>query len=187
MQIGYACNWFDEHHCRALLAALRGAGAEAVFKDPSFSPARKSAPGLSRALARITTGDVLIVYALAGFVDRPDVLALIVRHLRRVGAHLVVLHPAIDTARDPMAALEAFADIAASIKAQSIAARLPPRPRRGAKGRRPHLRPDQIAFARRERDAGRKTVAELASLFAVPYPTMWRALRRDAAAAGSGE
>lgn len=177
MRIGYACNWFDDRHCAALLDALRGAGAEAVFKDRSFATTRKSAPGLDRALALITTGDVLVLAALAGFVDRPDILALIVRQLRRVGAHLVVLDPAIDTARDPLAALEAFADIAVSIKARSIAARLPPRSRRGAKGRRPLLRPDQIAFARRERDAGRKSVTELAADFAVPYLTMWRALR----------
>lgn len=187
MQIGYACNWFDDHHCRALLASLRGAGAEAFFKDRSFSPARKSAPGLDRALARTTTGDVLIVSALAGFVDRPDILALIMRRLRRVGAHLMVLDPVIDTARDPVAAMEAFVDFAVSVNAQSIAARLPPRPRRGAKGRRPLLRPDQIAFARRELDERRKSVTELASDFSVPYLTMWRALRRSDAGADSDQ
>lgn len=181
MRIGYVCNWFDDRHCAVQLGALRGAGAEALFEDRSFSLSRKSAPGLNRALALTTSGDVLIVSALSGIGDRRDILALIVRHLRRVGAHLVVLDPAIDTARDPLAALQAFADIAVSIKAQNISARLPPRPRRGAKGRRQLLRPRQIAFARRERDAGRKSVTELAADFAVPYLTMWRTLR-DAAA-----
>lgn len=181
MKIGYAAGWNSADQHTIHLAALQAAGAASIFEDRSLPRRRLTAPGLSDALANVTTGDVLILPSLLPFADRPDILALIARHLRRVAAHLLVLEAAIDTSKvtsdSALSNIEAMAYLASEIQTQQI-----PKPsrarRKRPRGKQPALQPHQVDLACRELEAGRGTMTSIAKMFGVSYRTLWRAIRR---------
>ncbi len=180
--LGYArVSKGDEQSNAAQAAALKKAGCRRVFEEAA-SGGRWDRPALQEMLRQLRENDVLVVWKL----DRlgrslPHLLELVTR-LKERGAGFRSLTEAMDTTTPGgelifhvMGALAQFerALIVERTRAGMKAAR-----ERGRRpGPKPRLTLEQVRHARELIDAGRP-VGEVAALFTVSRPTLWRALRR---------
>ncbi|WP_081060591.1 MULTISPECIES: recombinase family protein [Burkholderia cepacia complex] len=64
MIVGYARVSTDEQNLQLQIDALTQAGCDAIFSDQGFSGANFCRPGLDAALAKVSTGDLLMVWRL---------------------------------------------------------------------------------------------------------------------------
>jgi DNA invertase Pin-like site-specific DNA recombinase len=184
--IGYARCSTDEQDLTAQRALLRGLGVaeERIYLDHGLSGTTRDRPGLAQALAAVRAGDTLVVPKL-------DRLARSVPDARDIGDALAArgvrlsLGGTVYDPTDPMGKL--FFNILATF-AEFEVDLLRLRTREGmavakAKGRLrgkpPKLTGRQQAHLVQLHHAGAHTVAELAELFAVSRPTVYRALERE--------
>ena len=182
MKIGYARVSTGDQNLALQLSALDRAGCDRVYEDRGVSGAVVDRKGLSEALAALNKGDTLIVWKLDRLGRSLPHLVETVADLGRRGIGFASLTENIDSNSAGgrlvfhlMAALAEFerALISERTKAGMAAAR-----RAGRQvGRRPSLSPSQIAHARELR-AGGKSAAEIARLFQVSRPTLYRHLQK---------
>jgi DNA invertase Pin-like site-specific DNA recombinase len=97
MKIGYARISTDEHSLALQRDALTAAGCSEVFEDSGVSGIALRRPGLEAALARIETGDVLVVWKLDRLGRSLPHLIETVRQLGSLGAGFASLSESIDT------------------------------------------------------------------------------------------
>jgi DNA invertase Pin-like site-specific DNA recombinase len=184
--VGYARCSTDEQDLTAQRALLRGLGVaeERIYLDHGLSGTKRDRPGLGQALAAVRAGDTLVVPKL-------DRLARSVPDARDIGDSLAArgvrlsLGGTVYDPTDPMGKL--FFNILATF-AEFEVDLLRLRTREGmavakAKGRlrgkQPKLTGRQQAHLGQLHRAGGHTIAELAELFAVSRPTVYRALERE--------
>jgi DNA invertase Pin-like site-specific DNA recombinase len=184
--IGYARCSTDEQDLTAQRALLRGLGvvADRIYLDHGLSGTARDRPGLAQALAAVRAGDTLVVPKL-------DRLARSVPDARAIGDALVArgvrlsLGGTVYDPTDPLGKL--FFNILATF-AEFEVDLLRLRTREGmavakAKGRlrgkQPKLTARQQAHLVQLRRAGAHTIGELAELFAVSRPTVYRVLERE--------
>jgi len=169
---------------RQALAAL-GVPADRVYLDKGLTGATRARPGLDQALAAVREGDTLTVTRLDRLARSvPDALDI----LHRLSARGVrfALGGSVYDWNDPFARM--FLQILAVI-AEFEASLIRQRTREGMdiarqngklRGRQPRLKPAQDREIRRMHDSGDYNVAEIAALFSVSRPTVYRSLDRTA-------
>lgn len=183
--IGYARCSTDKQDLTAQTEALRALGVapERIYTDHGFTGRNRARPGLDQALAAIRSGDTLVVPKL-------DRLARSVPDARAIGDILaergvaLQIGPSVYDPNDPMGKLF-FNVLATFAEFESDLIRL--RTREGMaiarakgrlRGRQPKLTTRQQQELRRMHDTGDYTISDLAELFAVSRPTVYRTLKR---------
>ncbi|MGU3665653.1 recombinase family protein [Methylobacterium sp. A49B] len=184
--IGYARCSTDRQDLAAQRAALEGLGVapERVYTDHGLTGTSRDRPGLAQALAATRTGDTLVVPKL-------DRLARSVPDARAIADALVgrgvklALGASVYDPADPMGKMF-FNILATFAEFESDLIRL--RTREGMtiakshgklRGKKPKLTEKQQRELRRMNDTGECAIADLAELFSVSRPTVYRTLARQ--------
>jgi DNA invertase Pin-like site-specific DNA recombinase len=183
--IGYARCSTDKQDVEAQRQTLLALGVmgERIYLDRGLTGTNRRRPGLDQALAAVRSGDTLVVPKL-------DRLARSVPDARDIGDSLVArgvklsLGGTIYDPSDPMGKM--FFNILATF-AEFEVDLLRMRPREGMavarakgklRGRQPKLSTAQQAHLVKLHGSGEHSIAELAELFSVSRPTVYRVLER---------
>jgi DNA invertase Pin-like site-specific DNA recombinase len=183
--IGYARCSTDEQDLTAQRQILLGLGVapDRIYLDHGCTGTTRNRPGLDQALAAVRAGDTLVVPKL-------DRLARSVPDARAIGDSLVAcdvklsLGGTIYDPADPMGKmffniLATFAEFEVDLlrlrtrEGMAIA-----RAKGRLRGKQPKLSARQQAHLVQLHQSGQHTIAELAELFSVSRPTVYRALER---------
>ncbi|MEH3116796.1 MAG: recombinase family protein [Methylorubrum populi] len=190
--IGYARCSTDKQDLSAQRAALEGLGVapERIYTDYGLSGTNRARPGLDQALAAARAGDTLVVPKL-------DRLARSVPDARAIADGLVArgvrlaLGTSVYDPGDPMGRmffniLATFAEFESDlIRLRTREGMAIARSRGKLRGKQPKLSPKQQREVRRMHDAGDHSVGDLADLFSVSRPTIYRTLARQLAVTAS--
>src|SRR5918999_1395177 len=183
--IGYARCSTDKQDLaaqQAILAEL-GVAPDRIYMDRGLTGTRRTRPGLDRALAAVRAGDTLVVPKL-------DRLARSVPDARAMGDDLAArgiklsLGGQVYDPTDPMGKmffniLATFAEFEVDLlrlrtrEGMAIA-----REKGKLRGKQPKLTARQQAHLVQLHQGGKHTIAELAELFSVSRPTVYRVLER---------
>ena len=183
--IGYARCSTDEQDLTAQRQLLLGLGVapDRIYLDHGLTGTNRNRPGLNQALAAVRAGDTLVVPKL-------DRLARSVPDARAIGDSLVArdvklsLGGTIYDPADPMGKmffniLATFAEFEVDLlrlrtrEGMAIA-----RAKGRLRGKQPKLSARQQAHLVQLHQSGQHTIAELAELFSVSRPTVYRVLDR---------
>jgi DNA invertase Pin-like site-specific DNA recombinase len=184
--IGYARCSTDKQDLAAQRAALEqlGVAPERIYTDRGLTGANRARPGLDQALAAVRAGDTLVVPKL-------DRLARSVPDARDIADSLaargvkLALGASVYDPGDPMGKmffniLATFAEFEADlIRLRTREGMAIARARGRLRGRQPKLSDRQQKELRRMHDTGEYTISDLAELFSVSRPTVYRTLRRQ--------
>ena len=190
LRIGYARCSTHGQDLAAQKAALAALGVEEtrVYTDHGLTGTNRARPGLDQALAAVRAGDTLVVSKLDRLARSvPDARA-IADELTTKGARLAIGHSVHDPA-DPMGkmffnVLATFAEFEADlIRARTREGMAVARAKGRLKGRQPKLSARQAREMRRMRDTGEYSISDLAEVFSVSRPTVYRTLARTKAPA----
>jgi DNA invertase Pin-like site-specific DNA recombinase len=194
IKIGYARCSTDKQDLEAnrqILLEL-GVPADQLYLDRAYSGTNRDRPGLDQALAAVRAGDTLVVPKL-------DRLARSVPDARHIGDTLTTRHVRLQLGTmiydpsDPMGKM--FFNILATF-AEFEVDLLRMRTREGMaiarakgklKGRAPKLSPARQAHLLKLHAAGEHTIVELAELFEVSRPTVYRVLERASATTATAD
>lgn len=184
--IGYARCSTDKQDIAAQQAALveLGVSPDRIYVDRGLTGTNRSRPALDQALAAVRAGDTLVVSKL-------DRLARSVPDARDIADSLVgrsvrlALGSSIYDPSDPMGKmffniLATFAEFEADlIRLRTREGMAIARARGKLRGKMPKLSNKQQKELRRMHDSGDYTISDLAELFSVSRPTVYRALSRS--------
>ena len=186
MLIGYARCSTDKQDLTAQQEILKKLGVmpDRIYIDHGFSGVHKERPGLSQALAAVREGDTFVVSKL-------DRLARSVPDARAIGDNLasrgVKLQIGVNVhdPADPMGKL--FCNILATfaefesdiIKLRTREGMAIARAKGRLRGKKPKLSNLQHKELIRMYDTGNYSVCDLAELFSVSRPTIYRELKRQ--------
>lgn len=187
--IGYARCSTDRQDLAAQRDALfaLGVAEERIYTDKGFTGTNRDRPGLAQALAAVRSGDTLVVPKL-------DRLARSVPDARAIGDRLAAegvrlqIGASVHDPADPMGKLffnilATFAEFEADlIRMRTREGMAVARARGRLRGKQPKLSERQQRELRRMYDTGDYAVSDLAELFAVSRPTVYRTLARQAPA-----
>jgi DNA invertase Pin-like site-specific DNA recombinase len=179
--VGYARVSTQEQSLDLQIDALNSLGVVKVFTETA-SGAKSDRPQLAAALNYMRENDVLVVYRLDRLGRSLADLVRIVGELEARGVGFRSVHENIDTTsstgRLVFHVFAALAEFERDLIIDRTRAGLAAARERGSKpGRKPSLTADQIEVARRLCSEG-KSVKEVAGLFGVSRPTIYRALER---------
>lgn len=183
--IGYARCSTDKQDLTAQRAALErlGVPSERIYTDHGLTGTSRARPGLDQALAAVRAGDTLVVPKL-------DRLARSVPDARAIADDLVArgvklaLGSSVYDPADPMGKmffniLATFAEFEADlIRLRTREGMAIARARGKLRGKRPKLSDKQQRELRRMRETGEYSISDLAELFSVSRPTVYRTLAR---------
>ncbi|MGO9801612.1 MAG: recombinase family protein [Candidatus Binatus sp.] len=185
--IGYARCSTDKQDLaaqRAALAAL-GVSANRIYVDHGLTGTNRARPGLDQALAAVRRGDTLVVPKL-------DRLARSVPDARHIADALVArgVTLALGTSRyapaDPMGKmffniLATFAEFEADlIRLRTREGMAIARAKGKLRGKQPKLSEKQQKELHRMHGTGKYSISDLAELFSISRPTVYRSLARTA-------
>jgi len=184
--IGYARCSTDKQDLAAQKQALLGLGvaAERIYTDHGFTGTNRARPGLDQALAAVRKGDTLVVPKL-------DRLARSVPDARAIGDSLakrgvrLQIGASVHDANDPMGKLffnilATFAEFEADlIRMRTREGMAIARAKGKLKGRKPKLSTRQQQELKRMHATGDYSVSDLAELFSISRPTVYRTLERQ--------
>ena len=184
-RIGYARCSTDKQDLtaqRLALAAL-GVAEDRIYTDHGFSGSNRARPGLDQALAAVREGDTLVVPKLDRLARSvPDARAIADRLAAR-GVKLALGQSLHDPA-DPIGKLffnilATFAEFEADlIRMRTREGMAIARAKGRLRGKPPKLSERQQKELRRMRDSGSYSISDLAELFSVSRPTVYRTLAR---------
>jgi DNA invertase Pin-like site-specific DNA recombinase len=164
-----------------------GVAPERIYMDRGLTGANRARPGLDQALAAVRTGDTLVVPKLDRLARSvPDARAIADALVAR-GVKLALGSSVYDPA-DPMGKmffniLATFAEFEADlIRLRTREGMAVARARGKLKGKQPKLSDRQQKELRRMHDTGEYAISDLAELFRVSRPTVYRTLARQAPA-----
>jgi DNA invertase Pin-like site-specific DNA recombinase len=180
MKYGYARVSTDDQSPALQLTALKRAGCKTVFKDEGLSGATTKRPALLRCLKKLEHGDTLTVWKLDRLGRSLRYLITMLDDLKRRGVKFRSLTEAIDTetptGRAMWQMIGVLAELEKSLISERTRAGVKAAKGRGVKfGRKPKLKPQQIAHARKLIDAGERR-EDVAALLNVDRTTLYRAL-----------
>lgn len=179
--IGYARVSTDEQNLGMQLDALCAAGCDRIEQDRGVSGSATCRPGLDRALGALQPGDTLVVWKL-------DRLGRSLAHLIETVADLGERGVAFRSLTDPVDTTTAagqlifhifgaLAEFERKLIRERTTAGLAAARKRGVRlGRRPSLKPEQAALARRLRDEG-QSLREIGRQLGVSRMAIDRATR----------
>lgn len=184
--IGYARCSTDKRDLSAqceVLARL-GVAPDRIYTDHGFTGTNRARPGLDQALAAVRRGDTLVVPKL-------DRLARSVLDARSIGDQLsergvsLQIGASIHNPADPMGKLffnilATFAEFEADlIRMRTREGMAVARARGKLRGKKPKLSDRQQKELRRMYDTGDYSISDLAELFSISRPTVYRTLGRQ--------
>ena len=183
--IGYARCSTDRQDLAAQHDALQKLGVppDRIYTDHGYTGTSRARPGLDQALAAVRQGDTLVVAKL-------DRLARSVPDARAIGADLqtrgvrLQIGSAVYDPHDPMGKMffnimATFAEFEADLIRQRTREGMAVARAKGKlRGKKPKLTPKQQKELRRMYDTGGYSISDLAELFAVSRPTIYRTLDR---------
>jgi len=189
--IGYARCSTDEQDLTAQRDALDalGVAAERIYIDKGLTGANRKRPGLDQALAAVRKGDTFVVPKL-------DRLARSVPDARAIGDELtdkgvaLSLGGQVHDPTDPMGKmffniLATFAEFEVDLLRMRTREGMAVAKAKGKlKGRQPKLTTMQQTELRRMHDAGKHSITDLAEVFSISRPTVYRTLQRTTSASG---
>ena len=184
--IGYARCSTDKQDLAAQHDALLklGVAADRIYTDKGFTGTNRARPGLDQALAAVRSGDTLVVPKL-------DRLARSVPDARAIGDDLAVrgvrlqLGSSVHDPADPAGKLffnllASFAEFEADlIKLRTREGMAVARAKGKLRGKKPKLSDRQQKELRRMYDTGDYSISDLAELFSISRPTVYRTLGRQ--------
>jgi len=187
--IGYARCSTDKQDLAAQRAALEqlGVAADRIYTDHGLTGTNRSRPGLDQALAAVRTGDTLVVLKLDRLARSVPDARFIADALVARGVRLALGSSVYDPA-DPMGKmffniLATFAEFEADlIRLRTREGMAVARARGKLRGKQPKLSDRQQKELRRMHDTGDYSISDLAELFSISRPTVYRTLGRQAAA-----
>ncbi|WP_292102640.1 recombinase family protein [Mesorhizobium sp.] len=188
--IGYARCSTDKQDLAAQKEALLklGVAPDRIYTDHGFTGTNRERPGLDQALAAVRSGDTLVVPKL-------DRLARSVPDARAIGDSLaersvkLQIGSSVYDPNDPMGKLffnilATFAEFEADlIKMRTREGMAVARAKGKLRGKKPKLSDRQQKELRRMYDTGDYSISDLAELFSISRPTVYRTLGRQAAGA----
>ena len=186
--IGYARCSTDKQDLAAQKDILSGLGVapDRIYTDHGFTGTNRARPGLDQALAALRPGDTLVVPKL-------DRLARSVPDAREIADSLsargvrLQLGAAVHDTNDPMGKLffnilATFAEFEADlIRMRTREGMAVARAKGKLRGKKPKLSERQQKELRRMYDTGDYSISDLAELFSISRPTVYRTLHRQAA------
>ena len=188
--IGYARCSTDKQDLAAQKAALEKLGVlpDRIYTDHGLTGTNRDRPGLDQALAAVRTGDMLVVPKLDRLARSvPDARAiadaLIVRGVK------LVLGASVYDPADPMGKmffniLATFAEFEADlIRMRTREGMAIARAKGKLRGKSPKLSDKQQKELRRMHETGDYSISDLAEVFTVSRPTVYRTLARQSPAA----
>lgn len=193
-RIGYARCSTDKQDLDAQRAALLdlGVAEDRIYTDHGLTGTNRERPGLAQAMAAVRDGDTLVVPKL-------DRLARSVPDARTIAAELekrgvkLALGASVHDPSDPMGKmffniLATFAEFEADlIRMRTKEGMAVARARGKLKGKMPKLSPRRQAELRRMYDTGDYSISDLAEVFDVSRPTVYRVLQRVPSQRADGE
>jgi len=185
--IGYARCSTDKQDLAAQKDALLklGVAPDRIYTDRGVTGTNRARPGLDQALAAVRRGDTLVVPKL-------DRLARSVPDARAIGDHLaergvtLQIGSSVHDPNDPMRMLffnilATFAEFEADlIKLRTREGMAIARAKGKLRGKKPKLSDRQQKELRRMYDSGEYSISDLAELFSISRPTVYRTLSRQA-------
>ncbi len=186
--IGYARCSTDTQDLTAQRDRLRelGVAGDRIYLDHGLTGTSRKRPGLDQALAAVREGDTLVVPKL-------DRLARSVPDARGIGDDLAargirlslggqVYHPADPMGKMFFNILATFAEFEVDLlRMRTREGMAVARAKGRLRGRQPKLSAKQQAELRRMHASGDYSIADLAELFTVSRPTVYRTLQRSPA------
>jgi len=183
--IGYARCSTDEQDLTAQRQQLEqlGVAPDRIYLDHGLTGTNRDRPGLAQALAAVREGDTLIVPKL-------DRLARSVPDARTIGDELAAhgvrlsLGGTIYDPKDPLGKmffniLATFAEFEVDLlRLRTREGMAVARAKGRLKGRQPKLNAKQQAELRRMHASGDYTISDIADLFNISRPTVYRTLNR---------
>ena len=187
--IGYARCSTDKQDLTAQKAALEalGVSADRIYTDHGLTGTNRSRPGLDQALAAVRKGDTLVVPKLDRLARSVPDARFIADALSERGVRLALGSSVYDPL-DPMGRmffniLATFAEFEADlIRLRTREGMAIARSRGRLRGKPPKLSDRQQKELRRMHDTGDYAISDLAELFSVSRPTVYRTLARQAPA-----
>lgn len=187
LKIGYARCSTDKQDLAAQQQALIALGVDAarIYTDVGLTGTNRDRPGLAQALAAVRAGDTLVVPKL-------DRLARSVPDARAIAAELeargvrLALGAAVHDPTDPMGRmffniLATFAEFEADlIRLRTREGMAIARAKGKLRGKQPKLSDKQQRELIRMQATGDYSISDLAELFTVSRPTVYRTLQRAA-------
>jgi DNA invertase Pin-like site-specific DNA recombinase len=186
VRIGYARCSTDRQDLTAQRAALEELGVEPgrIYTDHGLTGTNRARPGLDQALAAVRTGDTLVVPKLDRLARSvPDARAIADSLIAR-GVKLALGSSVYDPA-DPMGKmffniLATFAEFESDlIRLRTREGMAVARARGKLRGKPPKLSGKRQKELRRMHDTGDYSISDLAELFDVSRPTVYRTLARQ--------
>ena len=185
--IGYARCSTDKQDLAAQQETLLklGIAPDRIYTDRGFTGTHRARPGLDQALAAVRSGDTLVVPKL-------DRLARSVPDARAIGDALsgrgvkLQIGASVYDPTDPMGKLffnilATFAEFEVDlIKMRTREGMAVARAKGKLRGKKPKLSDRQQKELLRMYDSGNYSISDLAELFSVSRPTVYRTLRRQA-------
>lgn len=184
-RIGYARCSTDKQDLAAQRAALitLGVAEDRIYTDHGLTGTNRERPGLAQALAAVREGDTLVVPKLDRLARSvPDARA-IADELTARGVKLA-LGASVHDPADPMGKmffniLATFAEFEADlIRMRTKEGMAVARAKGKLKGKKPKLSDRRQTELRRMYDTGEYSISDLAEVFAVSRPTVYRVLNR---------
>ena len=184
VRIGYARCSTDRQDLTAQRCALVGLGVdpERVYTDHGLTGRTRARPGLDQALAAVRAGDTLVVTKL-------DRLARSVPDAREIADQLLArevklaLGPTTYDPTDPIGKINILATFAEFesdlIRMRTREGMAVARAKGKLRGKKPKLSARQARELRRMYDTGDYSVSDLAEVFSVSRPTVYRTLQRQ--------
>lgn len=184
--IGYARCSTDKQDLATQKDALQRLGVSAgrIYTDHGFTGTNRARPGLDQALAAVRSGDTLVVPKL-------DRLARSVPDARAIGDNLAArgvklqIGAIVHDPSDPMGKLffnilATFAEFEVDlIRMRTREGMALARSRGKLRGKKPKLSDRQQKELRRMYDTGGYSISDLAELFSISRPTVYRTLDRQ--------
>jgi len=178
-RIGYGRISTSDQNASSQQDALKRANVDRLFVD-TFTGTKASRPELDKAREQLREGDVLVITRLDRLGRSTKDLLTIVGDLEDKGVQLEVLEQSIDTSTPEgklfFTMVAAFAEFEREImRSRTMDGLAAARARGRLGGRKPKLSSKQIAEVSRLYAEGRN-VQEIADLFNISRPTVYRAL-----------
>jgi DNA invertase Pin-like site-specific DNA recombinase len=188
MLVGYARCSTDKQDLTAQRTALAGYGVpeDRIYLDEGFTGTNRQRPRLAEALAAVRAGDTLITTKLDRLARSVPDARDIITDLSARGVRFQ-LGASVYEWSDPMAKmflqiLAVFAEFEADlIKMRTREGMARPQVKAKLKGKPPKLSAAQQAKLVKDHATGEYSIGDLAELFAVSRPTVYRTLRRHGA------
>jgi DNA invertase Pin-like site-specific DNA recombinase len=188
MLVGYARCSTDKQDLTAQRTALAryGVPEDRVYTDDGLTGRNRKRPGLDQALAAVRSGDTLVVPKLDRLARSVPDARDIIAGLSGRGVYLSVGGSVYDW-EDPMGRmflqmLAVFAEFESDlIRMRTREGMSRPQVRAKLKGRKPILNPAQQAKLVKDHATGEYSIGDLAELFGISRPSVYRTLNRHGA------